>query len=160
MSLQHLSPNSRVWFFISNRPLTSEEANALSGQLHGFVGQWQAHGKDLSAGFGIFWNALVVVAVDESVEMPTGCSIDKVFKLLQEFGSQNHLDFFNRLLLLVPTNEHSCIIYTQQAAKEAVDSAQLLPDTMVANVLHQKLGGFNAHPTQYFNEHWMFNAIG
>ena len=159
MSLQHLSPNSRVWFFISNRPLTSEEANALSGQLHGFVGQWQAHGKDLSAGFGIFWNALVVVAVDESVEMPTGCSIDKVFKLLQEFGSQNHLDFFTRLLVLVLTDEHSCMIYAQHAAKEALDSAQLQPDTMVANVLHQKLGGFNTHPTQMFNEHWMFKAI-
>ena len=74
---------SRVWMFGAQRFLTPDEANHLQAEMSHFVSGWQAHGKDLLAGFWLLLNNVLVVAVDESKEPPSGCSIDKVFKLLK-----------------------------------------------------------------------------
>jgi hypothetical protein len=93
MSITQLSPGSRVWFFIANRPLNSEEAAQLTGVMSEFVSGWKSHGSALSADFDFRWNALLTVAVDESVEAPSGCSIDKVFRLLNDFMTATGIDF-------------------------------------------------------------------
>jgi len=111
MSLAHLSPGSRVWFFIADRPLTEAEAAQLKMAMSEFVSGWKSHGSALSAGFELRWNALLAVAVDESVEAPSGCSIDKVFRLLTDFTAATGIDFLNRLLLLVPQPDGTALVY-------------------------------------------------
>jgi hypothetical protein len=96
--ISHLPGNSRVWFFGAHRNLTDLEVNQLREQLTNFVGDWKAHGAALNAGFEIIHNVAVIIAVDESQASPSGCSIDKAFKLLQ----QSEIDFFQRTLIWQP----------------------------------------------------------
>lgn len=86
---------SRVWLFGAQRVLTPSEASNLETEMSQFVSGWQAHGKDLLAGFGLLFHSVLVVAVDESKEPPSGCSIDKVFKLLQLQQRKKRFGFFN-----------------------------------------------------------------
>ena len=97
MSLQGLPDSSRIWLFAADRVLSESESEALQQDLMMFVAEWQAHGADLTAGFELRYGACLVIAVDESQAAPTGCSIDKAFRLLQRFGSEHKMDFFNRL---------------------------------------------------------------
>jgi hypothetical protein len=155
MSITQLSPGSRVWFFIANRNLNSEEAAQLTGVMSEFVSGWKSHGSALSADFDFRWNALLTVAVDESVEAPSGCSIDKVFRLLNDFMTATGIDFLNRLLLLVPSGDETANIYTSSAAKEALEKGTLTENTPVADVMHTTLGSFVNRPLQPFHHHWM-----
>lgn len=155
MSLAHLSPGSRVWFFIADRPLTEAEAAQLNMAMSEFVSGWKSHGSALSAGFELRWNALLAVAVDESVEAPSGCSIDKVFRLLMDFTAATGIDFLNRLLLLVPQPHGTALVYNRQSANEAINGGQLQENTPVADVMHARLGDFTANLLQPFREHWM-----
>jgi hypothetical protein len=155
MSLSHLAPGSRVWFFIADRPLTEAEAMQLNEAMSEFVSGWKSHGSALSAGFELRWNALLTVAVDESVESPSGCSIDKVFRLLNDFAAATGIDFLNRLLLLVTKPDGTAHIYTRESATKAINSGELKENTAVADVMHAKLGDFMANPLQSFREHWM-----
>lgn len=155
MSLARLSSDSRVWFFIADRPLTAPEEQQLQALMTEFVNGWKSHGSALLAGFELRWHTLLTVAVDESVESPSGCSIDKVFRLLQDFSSATGIDFLNRLLLLVPQADGTAQIHNRQTATAAKDRAEISENTPVLDVMHTRLGDFIDKPLQPFREHWM-----
>jgi hypothetical protein len=96
-----------------------------------------------------------VVAVDESVEAPSGCSIDKVFRLLSDFTTATGIDLLNRLLLLVPDSADTASIYTRQLADAAIETGKINENTPVANIMHTRLEAFISQPLQPFRDHWM-----
>lgn len=154
MSLTHLSDKSRLWMFLGNRPLSETEEQVLGDALTQFVSGWQAHGKDLSAGWLIRDHALILIAVDESMEAPSGCSIDKAFRLLTEFGSRHHIDFFQRTLVAVP-GTGGISIYTKSEASAAFQSGQIKEDTPVYNTLLQTTEELHSKLIIPFSSHWL-----
>jgi len=98
MIISHLPNQSRTWFFGASRILTPKEIETLREDLHSLVSNWKSHGTRLSAGFEILHESIIIVAVDESIESPSGCSIDKVFGLLKD----QDVDFFSTKFNLAP----------------------------------------------------------
>ena len=135
MIIPHLPDNSRVWFFGANMLLDSQQIENLYQMLDLFVSDWKAHGTDLRAGYTLLHDSILMVAVDQSVAAPTGCSIDKVFKLLNDFP----VDFFQRLILWQPFCNTSKI-FSINAAQEALMSKEIDRHTLVINPLIQTLG--------------------
>lgn len=154
MSLERLPGHARVWLFASNRLLTEEEEEVLTAQLAAFVADWTAHGASLSAGYALLHHSLVVVAVDEQAAQPTGCSIDKVFRLLQTFGDEHQVGFFDRLNLIKPTC-NSAVIYSSRAAKEAFDQGLIGWNDLVLNPEIQSLNAFRQSYLQPLSENWL-----
>jgi hypothetical protein len=139
MILRGLASTSRIWIFLSDRLLTEEEEAQLSNELNNFVLGWQAHGVDLVASAEVLHNSIVVIGVDEHKEPPSGCSIDKAFKLLKSFGESNAIDFFNRLLLNI-SYCNSAKIVTREQVQELIDQKEIAGETLVFNTLAQNLG--------------------
>ncbi len=139
MILSGLASTSRIWIFLSDRLLTEEEEAQLSNELNNFVLGWQAHGVDLVASAEVLHNSIVVIGVDEHKEPPSGCSIDKAFKLLKSFGESNAIDFFNRLLLNI-SYCNSAKIVTREQVQELIDQKEIAGETLVFNTLAQNLG--------------------
>ena len=128
MSLERLPDNSRVWFFGSDRLLNDEEKSSLSIELQEFVSSWKAHGAELAASFEILHDCILIVSVDESVTPPTGCSIDKVFKLLEKQAS----NWFNRLLIWRAFC-NTAKIYTVDELQLALRTGEVDRDTIIIN---------------------------
>ncbi len=95
--LAHLPDHSRIWMYSCERPLTATEEMLISEKLDAFTDDWTAHGAPLSAGYQIFNNRIIVLAVDEEANLASGCSIDKSTRLLVDISKQIGIDFFNRL---------------------------------------------------------------
>ena len=153
MSLQGLPDSSRIWLFAADRVLSESESEALQQDLMMFVAEWQAHGADLTAGFELRYGACLVIAVDESQAAPTGCSIDKAFRLLQRFGSEHKMDFFNRLLLHRPLCTSS-VIKTVSQAQQALDEKDWAASTLVWNAQLQTLGEYRLNPFLPLKSSW------
>jgi hypothetical protein len=153
MSLQGLPDSSRIWLFAADRVLSESEAEALQQDLTMFVAEWQAHGADLSAGFELRYGACLVIAVDESQAAPTGCSIDKAFRLLQRFGSEHKLDFFNRMLLHRPLCT-SAVIKTVSQAQQALEDRDWASSTLVWNAQLAQLGEYRTNPFLPLSQSW------
>jgi hypothetical protein len=151
MSVQHLPDSSRVWVFFANKPLTDDATSQLHAALEQFVKGWKAHGSQLTAGYEILASTAVIVSVDESAAAPSGCSIDKAFRLLTEFGASHNIDFFNRLLLTTAEGK----VYTQAEVKLAFATGELGPDTLVLNPMIQNLADMKHAFTIPFNSHWL-----
>ena len=94
-----MNPDSRMWFYGLEKPMTEAQSEQLTVLMDNFVAEWKAHGTQLAASYRIIANQCIIIAVDETLQQATGCSIDKSVHLLQEFGNQHGLDFFNRLLV-------------------------------------------------------------
>ncbi len=139
MILRGLASTSRIWIFLSDRLITEEEEAQLSNELNNFVLGWQAHGVDLVASAEVLHNSIVVIGVDEHKEPPSGCSIDKAFKLLKSFGESNAIDFFNRLLLNI-SYCNSAKIVTREQVQKLIDQKEIAGETLVFNTLAQNLG--------------------
>lgn len=154
MSLENLSDNSRVWFFGADRKLNDAETAVLTAAMNAFVDDWTAHGKNLSAGYDFIDQCLLVVAVDETVTLPSGCSIDKVFRLVQELGSQSGVDFLNRTLIYVNQGKETDI-FNRAEAENAYVAGQILPETMVFNTLITSLSEFRQRPLIPLSQSWI-----
>lgn len=137
--LSRMSPHSRVWFYGLEHPMSAAQEEALREMLDAFVADWKAHGADLAAAYALEEAQYLTIAVDESQQQATGCSIDKSVHLLQSFGASNGLDFFNRMLIHVRTPEGSKAL-TSAALKAAVAEGTVDAATPVRHALAATLG--------------------
>lgn len=96
---------SRVWIYLCNRPLNEAEVNAVQGEINKFTSGWKAHQKPLAAKGTILFDQYVVLAVNESFEAISGCSIDSSVHFMKRIGSHLNVDFFNRLNVLIEEND-------------------------------------------------------
>jgi hypothetical protein len=130
MLIPNLPGHSRVWIFASNKLLSEAEIQDVSMLMNSFTAQWQSHGTQLIAAFELIHDSILIVAVDESVEPPSGCSIDKVFRLL----NQTNIDFFQRTLVWIPFCNSAKII-TQEQAILQYKNGDLNQESLVVNTL-------------------------
>ena len=87
----------RIWIYQADRQLTDTEKIHILDKLKGFTSQWKAHGKALAAKAEIRYNRFVILMVDDEVEQPSGCSIDRSVHLLKEIEAETNLSLFDRM---------------------------------------------------------------
>lgn len=122
--------SARVWIYQANRNFSDEEVGILTETLKAALENWEAHGHPLTASGKIFEHRFVVIAVDESKELPSGCSIDKSVHWLQEIGSRLNVDFFDRSLAYLDDNNHVQTIPVPKI-KQAVTDQIITPFTTI-----------------------------
>ncbi|WP_273214985.1 hypothetical protein [Runella zeae] len=121
---------ARVWIYQANRSLTHDEVSTLTETLIAALDGWEAHGLALTASGKIFLNRFVVIAVDEAKELPSGCSIDKSTRWMQEIGGQWGIDFFDRSLAYLDDDNNLQTVPVSQI-KAAISAGDILPDSIV-----------------------------
>jgi hypothetical protein len=156
--LSSMPDASRVWVFAAQRWLTAEESASLRSEMTAFVSGWQAHGKDLLAGFDLLFDGVLVVAVDETKEPPSGCSIDKVFHLLKMQNEKWQLDFFQRTLIWAWVGKELCI-YDYPSLLKALKKGVVAMNTPVLNALPATLGDFRNKKFISLSDSWVAKKL-
>src|SRR5688572_20092293 len=84
VNFSEIPPGSRVWVFASDRPLVGDEATRLLSTVDAFLDQWKAHGAPLRSAREWRDDRFLAIGVDPTVEQASGCSIDVLFRGLQQ----------------------------------------------------------------------------
>lgn len=134
MGMHTMNPESRMWFYGLKTPMNAAQSAELKGIMDDFVGGWKAHGAQLAAAYRLIANQFLIIAVDETQQQATGCSIDKSVHLLQEFGENHDLDFFNRMLVHVLENG-TFTSYSTAELKAAIAEGKIGPNTQIMNTI-------------------------
>ena len=79
-----ISEESRIWIYQSNRTLSPVEIIEIEAKIKDFLISWTAHGSELQASFLIKYNRFIVISLNESFNIATGCSIDSSVRFIQE----------------------------------------------------------------------------
>jgi hypothetical protein len=126
---QQLPPHSRIWIYQASRPLTDAEVEALQPVLTRFVEEWSSHGQRLQASAQVFHNQFLVIANDEDVNSPSGCSIDASVRFVKQLEQELHVAFFDRTQLAF-LQDGKVVAIPLKAVKEEVSAGSLTPDTL------------------------------
>lgn len=83
-----LPDSARAWVFGSDRPLSPEATTALLAGVDAHLAEWKAHGEPLTVGREWHADRFLTVAVDQSTAGASGCSIDGLFRVLQQLEKE------------------------------------------------------------------------
>jgi len=125
---------ARVWIYQSNRILTSVEVSFIRQELDLFLSEWNAHGAALTAQADIRYNLFIIITVDESKTLPSGCSIDKSVYLLKSIEEKLHISLFDRFQLAY-RNEEGIQIVNRSTFESYYQQGLISDETIVFNNL-------------------------
>ena len=97
VSFDSLPEDARVWIYQANRTFTDDEITELRASLDNFLQQWTAHGANLKAGYEIRYKRFLVLALDQSMNMASGCSIDASVHFIQELEKKYGVDLLDKM---------------------------------------------------------------
>ena len=79
-----LPDDARVWVFGTDRALTAPEATRLLDIVDSYLARWAAHGEPLTSARSWRDDRFLTIAVDQRTAGASGCSIDALFRQLQD----------------------------------------------------------------------------
>jgi len=134
-----LNDNSRIWVYQSNREFNQQEVDIISSKLKDFVNEWTRHGDDLKASFSIIYKHFIVLAVDESFNQVSGCSIDASTHIFKSFEKEFNVELLNKLNTAFKDGEHINVVSLADFQKY-VKADKIHSDTLVFNNMVQNKG--------------------
>ena len=124
-----INDHAKIWIYQADRLINTEEKTVIREQLDVFLGQWAAHGSALQAAGDVLYDHFLIICVDESVQIPGGCSIDSSVRFVQELGQRMNLDFFQRSNLAFDL-ETGIKLIAMPGLKVAIDSGEIRADSL------------------------------
>ena len=136
VDFEKLNDNSRIWVYQSSREFNDEEIKSIEAKLKDFVNEWTRHGDDLKASFEIKYNHFIILAVDESINQVSGCSIDASTHIFKQFENEFKVELLNKLNTAFKHGEHINVVSLSDFQKY-VKEDRIHPDTLVFNNMVQ-----------------------
>lgn len=136
---KNLPDNSRVWLYQADRVFTIEELKLIKTKAIEFIEQWTRHGDNLKGSFTIKYNQFLVIAVDESFNNVSGCSIDASVRFVQQLEQELQIDLMNKMNVSFKDGDNINIVKLsdfQQFAK----AHKITKETIVFNNMVQTKG--------------------
>jgi hypothetical protein len=152
------SPESRVWIYAAERPLTEAEAAAVQEALDEFAQRWTAHNQALQAAGELFHRQLIVLMVDETKAGASGCSIDASVHFLEALGHQLGVDLFDRMQFGLVEDGALQIVRRDELAS-ALREGRVNADTLVANTLAPTRRALREQWLQPLNQSWVRRVV-
>ncbi|NKI27085.1 ABC transporter ATPase [Arenibacter sp. 6A1] len=132
-----LPDESRVWVFQASRSFTADELEKVQLQLNEFIANWTAHGSDLHAGYEIRYNRFIILALDQSITMASGCSIDASVRFIQELEKEYNIELLDKMNVSYKQGEFIAykplIDFKKMAKDKAVSKNTIVFNNLVTN---------------------------
>ena len=75
-SFDQMPDDARLWVYQCNRKFSPAEIEGINSSLQEFLASWDAHGIALKSSYRLYYDQVIVLAVDQSSHGASGCSID------------------------------------------------------------------------------------
>jgi hypothetical protein len=134
IDFESMPDTARVWVYQSNRTFSELELDTIQVNLKLFCEQWTAHRQVLNTSFLTLHNRFVILAVDESLNEVSGCSIDSSVHILKKLEEALSLSLLDKSEVAYWKGEEVRTVALPQI-KAAVDSEELTPNTLIFNNL-------------------------
>ena len=147
---ENLPEESKIWIYQCNRKFSEEEIAAIESSLQFFLENWASHGTSLEASYQIKYNRFIIIAVDQEVQVATGCSIDASVQFIQNLEQKYSVDLLDKMNVSFKQGEfitHKTLLEFKKLAKDKSVSE----NTIVFNNLVNSI--------EEMNESWEVAAI-
>jgi hypothetical protein len=150
-----LPDSSRVWAFGSDKLLTEEGTKLLLAGVDAHLDDWKAHGAPLTVGREWRDGRFLVVAVDQSTAGASGCSIDGLFRVLQQVEREAGASLVGGGRIYYRDNHGVVQSATRDEIATLAQSGVITKDTVVFDLTLTDLGTFRACFERRAKESWV-----
>jgi hypothetical protein len=110
VDFDNIADSSRIWIYGAEQKLINEQEVYILKFFSDHLQGWNSHGSPLKAAVTILSNHFIVVALDESENEASGCSIDRLQNIIQEIEKELSISLLNRLNIFCSINDEiKCI---------------------------------------------------
>jgi hypothetical protein len=138
-TIRELGDEAKLWAFAASRPLSETEAVTLRGELDTFIAQWTSHGAPVSGASELQDQTLLLVAGEEA-DNPSGCSIDRLFGLLQKIGNELKVDLVDSSRIVWRDASGSIRTASRPEFRKLMETSAIPPDTTVIDLAIESVG--------------------
>lgn len=138
-TIDKMPDHARLWIYQADRSFTPQEEEQIVKMTDEFVGQWAAHGAKLKAGYAIMHHRFIVISVDESFNLASGCSIDASVNLIRKIQDRFGLNLLDRSKVAY-LEEGQVKLEHVSRLREAIAKGKINEQTEVFNNLVQNAG--------------------
>ncbi len=128
---------NRVWTYLIDKNLNSDELQNLIAKGNIFVNEWTAHENKLTASFELYKNKIIIVKVNETITEASGCSVDKLLRFIKLCEQEFKIQLLNRLLVAVNINNEIKAIQASEIktllSTGTINSDTTIYDTSISN---------------------------
>lgn len=142
---EQLPLESKIWIYQSNRKFSEDEVHTIETDLHLFLDSWESHGTGLESSYQIKYQRFIIIAVNQDVQVATGCSIDKSVQFIQQLEQKYQVDLLDKMNVTYKTGEHiahkTLLDFKKMAKEKAVSEHTIVFNNLVNSI-------------EEFNESW------
>ena len=136
VAFRALPDDARLWVFAASDQITGERAHRLLAAVDEWLAEWKAHGEPLTCARDWREDRFLVIGVDQSTAGASGCSIDALFRVLQDLQATLGTSLLGGGRVFYRTRDGQVKPatrgeFTERAAAGAVDLETTVFDTSV-----------------------------
>ncbi len=153
-SFDEMPDSSRMWIYQADRPFGDDELLEVEQAARIFADSWRAHGNELKAAYKIEHRQFLILAVDESYAVASGCSIDDSVAFIKNMEQKLGIQLLNRSKVALYV-DGKVVIHPLKEIKSHIEGGKIKKDTLVFNGFIDKLKDFRSSWTQPASQSWM-----
>jgi hypothetical protein len=155
-----LPDDSRLWVFAASDAVRGHDGGRLLDAVDAWLADWKAHGVPLVCGRDWRDEHFLAVAVDEAATGASGCSVDALFRVLQQLQGQlgTSLVGGGRVFHRASSGEVRCS--DRAAFARLAAEGEIGPDTMVFDTTVTTAGEFRRNFERPLRESWHRELAG
>ena len=143
---------SRIWIYAAEQKLTNEQENHILKDISDHLQNWEAHKVPLAAGVTILENHFIIIALDETKNGASGCSIDTLQNKIQNLEKELSISLLNRMNVFCRIGDEIECIPTLKLAENANQN------TLFYDLTIQKKSELHSY-LKPINESWCANYL-
>jgi hypothetical protein len=139
---ENLPLESKIWIYQSNRKFSDIELSEIETDIQSFLHNWEAHSVSLESSYLLKYHRFIIIAVNQEIQIATGCSMDKLVHFIQQLEQKYQVDLLDKMNVTFKNGEHiahkTLIDFKKMAKEKAVTG-----NTIVFNNLVNTIEEFN-----------------
>ncbi len=133
-------PNTaRVWVYQASRTFSEIELSQIKEDMEAFIEEWTAHGADLKAGYEVKYKRFIVLAIDQSFNSASGCSIDASVHFIQTLEKKYDVLLLDKMNVSYKQGEFIAykplVDFKKMAKQKSVSANTIVFNNLVTNKL-------------------------
>jgi hypothetical protein len=149
-----LPEDARVWVFGASTSLDERAEHLLAHDVDAYLVQWRAHGAPLTVARAFTEGRFLTVAVDQRTAGASGCSIDGLYRALQDAERATGASLVSGGRVFYRDASGAVHGATQDEFAELAAAGIIKPDTIVFDTTVQTLGDWRARFEKKAAESW------
>lgn len=135
---------ARLWIYAADRPLDTDEQQALERSIDSFIDDWTTHGRSVQGAAAVVEDLFLLLAATVEDGDISGCGIDASTRAIEEAAQQIGFTWLPSLQILYRDPEGVVRSCTRRTFKELAKRGEVTAQTPVFNTNLTTVGELRA----------------